>query len=196
MGASNFDMPNDVAGWSVSGNFADVDSDSAGGLKHQMIMFGALRHYIYGVDEVQQLDLKTGLEQRKWYFEASPAIFHRPELVMAYGGRLRFTVRALYGNFNVLNSPLDWVVLECASCNSGRGIRLVRFVDELLSWAGEERTVEVPLKPYGLWKRDPQSTTVDFEFATDCEIIAVLRSLSRLAILVDFARGGEGVAID
>ena len=44
-------------------------------------------------------------------------------------GTLKFTVSSTYGDFAHLNSPLDWITLECASCNSGRGMRIVRFAD-------------------------------------------------------------------
>jgi len=47
---STFDAAEDGSGWSVSGNFAAVGV--GGGVKHQAFVWGALSHYIYGVDEV------------------------------------------------------------------------------------------------------------------------------------------------
>merc|ERR1712113_582028 len=129
--------------------------------------------------------------------EASP-VFFRPELGMAYGGYLRFKVKSLYGNFSELNSPLDWVTLECASCDGGRGTRLIRFIDESLQWDGSEQNVALRLHPTEFWRRDPLNSAhwMEYQFAKECEIAGMLTGLTRLAILGDFTRGGEGVAID
>merc|ERR1712107_867119 len=124
----------------------------------------------------------------KWYFEASPS-FHSRELAASYGGKLRFTVRALYGNFTQLNSPLDWVQIECAECNTGHGLRITRFVDENFFWEGSEKVIEILLAPQGKWMKDPLNTALDFRYATECEIAATLSGVSRVAILGDFARG-------
>lgn len=193
---STFDAAEDGGGWAVSGNFAAAGSDD--GVRHQAFAWGALSHYIYGVDEVQHLDFATGFDRARWYFEAPPAMFHRAELAGAYGGTLRFTVRSLYGNFSELNSPLDWVTLECAACNSGRGLRLVKFggVDDFAPWDGRERQVELRLLVSELWQRDPLNSALNFSYATECDIAAVLLNVTRVAILGDFTRGGEGVAID
>jgi len=192
---SNFDVTASGDGWSITGNLVDK-SVTSGGLKHQAFVLGGLSHYVYGVDDVQYLDFATGLDRTRWYFEASPASYHLPELASAFGGRLRFIVRALYGNFTELNSPLDWITIECAACDSGLGMRIVRFVDESLWWDGSERVVDVLLHPVERWQRDPLNSALDFADATECEIAAVLTSISRVAVLGDFARGGEGVAID
>jgi len=193
--ASTFDAAGDGDGWSISGNYADIDATS-GGLRHQAFAWGALNRYVSGVDEVQFLDFGSGLDRSKWYFEGSPREFHGSMLQVAYGGRLRFTVRSLYGNFSELNSPLDWVTLECASCNSNQGARIVRFVDESLRWDGSERLVELKFHPVERWMRDPLNSALDFTFASECEIAAILSNVSRMAILGDFTRRGEGVAID
>lgn len=190
---STFDLANDMQGWYISGNMA---SDSvAGGLKHQAFVWGGLSHYVYGVDEVMYMNFATGNDRTKWYFEASKD-FHARELAAAYGGKIRFTVRALYGNFTQLNDPLDWVTIECTSCNTGYGMRLVRFVDENYFWEGSEKLVEIPLLPTAKWMKDPLNTAGRFQYATECELASVLTNVSRVAILGDFARGGEGVAID
>lgn len=193
--ASSFDLVDSFDGWSISGNVAAL-SVAAGGLKHQAIAWGGLTHYVYGVDEVMYMDFATGLDQTKWYFEASTSKFAVRELAAAYGGKLRFTIRALYGNFTQLNDPLDWITLECSGCDSGRGMRLVRFVDETFYWTGDEKVVEVDLLPTGKWKKDPLNSVLPFEWATECEIAATLAGVSRLSILGDFARSGEGVALD
>lgn len=199
---SSFDITGDNDGWSTSGNLADVGG-TGGGLKHQAFSWGSLSHYVLGVDEVQYLDFATGLDRTRWYFEASKAAFNKPELVAAYGGKVRFKIRSLYGNFSVLNRPLDWVTLECSSCDSGRGLRIVRFVDDsdwtgsnFLSWDGSERQVELTLSPIERWMKDPLNAALNFSSASECEIASTLMNISRLAILGDWTRGGEGVAID
>jgi len=192
---SNFDNY-DVAsgGWSISGNLVD---EVAGGLKHHAIITGQLSHYVYGVDEVQYLDFATGLERSKWYFEAAPEEFIQREFLAGYGGTLAFTVRSLYGNFSELNDPLDWITLECEACNSGQGKRIIRYVDELFRWeGGNEHRVVVDLKPLGRWHLDPLNAAMNFTLADECDIAAVLSNVTRFAILGDFTRGGEGVALD
>uniref|UniRef100_A0A7S4V0V0 Uncharacterized protein n=1 Tax=Alexandrium monilatum TaxID=311494 RepID=A0A7S4V0V0_9DINO len=141
------------------------------------------------------MDFATGMDRARWYFEASRP-FRHPQLVAAFGGIFRFRVRSTHGNFSDLNAPLDWITLECASCDSGRGIRLVRFMERLMDWDGSEQVVEVRLSANGLWKRDPRNSGVPFQYAATCEVAAVLTNLSRVAILGDLTRGAEGVAID
>lgn len=199
---SSFDITGDNDGWSTSGNLADVGG-TGGGLKHQAFSWGNLSHYVLGVDEVQYLDFATGLDRTRWYFEASKAAFNKPEMVAAYGGQIRFKIRSLYGNFSVLNRPLDWVTLECASCDSGRGLRIVRFVDgsdwagsNFLSWDGGERLVELTISPMERWMKDPLNAALNFSFASECEIASTLMNVSRFAILGDWTRSGEGIAVD
>jgi len=199
---SSFDITGDNDGWRTSGNLADVGG-AGGGLKHQAFSWGALSHYVLGVDEVQYLDFATGLDRTRWYFEASEKAFNKPELVAAYGGKVRFKIRSLYGNFSVLNRPLDWVTLECASCDSGRGMRIVRFVDSddwtggnVLTWDGTERQVELTLAPIERWMKDPLNAALNYSFASECEIASCIMNISRVAILGDWTRGGEGIAID
>mmetsp|Transcript_65449 Transcript_65449/g.182145 ORF Transcript_65449/g.182145 Transcript_65449/m.182145 type:complete len:423 (-) Transcript_65449:72-1340(-) len=190
---SNFDLAGGDYGWSITGNLAE--SEWAGGLKHQANVWGGLSRYVYGVDEVLYMDFATGLDQTRWYFEASRD-FHGRELAAAYGGKIKFTVRALYGNFTQLNSPLDWITIECESCNTGYGLRIVRFIDENFFWEGSEKVVEVDLKPTARWMKDPLNSAMEFAYADECLIAAVLTNVSRVAILGDFTRGGEGVALD
>jgi len=199
---SSFDITGDNDGWSTSGNLADVGG-SGGGLKHQAFSWGALSHYVLGVDEVQYLDFSTGLDRTRWYFEASKKAFCKPEMVGAYGGKVRFKIRSLYGNFSVLNKPLDWVTIECDSCDSTRGLRIVRFVDDsdwkganFLSWDGGERQVELELSPMERWQKDPLNAALNFSYASECEIASTLMNVTRVSILGDWTRGGEGIAID
>lgn len=189
---ATFDLADDFSGWSISGN---IPGKTAGGLKHQAFVWGGLSHYVYGVDEVMYMNFENGMDRTKWYFEASPH-FNKREMAAAYGGKLRFTVQKLYGNFTQQNDPLDWITIECSSCNTGRGLRVVRFVDDKFYWDGDERNIEVELLPTAGWMKDPLNTAGTFRHATECEIGAVLTDVSRVAILGDFTRGGEGVALD
>ena len=156
----------------------------------------ALDRYIYGTDEVQYTDFETGSDKVKWYFEADAGKYLLPEFVAAYGGHIRFTVKSTYGDFNFLNQPLDWVTMECSSCNMGRGLRIVRFVDDLLAWDGAEKTVTIPVAANQSWRRDPRNTALPFTDATECEIAAVLSGVTKFKILGDFTQAGEGVALD
>mmetsp|Transcript_77393 Transcript_77393/g.185467 ORF Transcript_77393/g.185467 Transcript_77393/m.185467 type:complete len:387 (+) Transcript_77393:55-1215(+) len=176
--------------WTISGNsYSNVPTWQAFG-------WGILNRYIYGTDEVQYIDFDTSSDKSKWYFEPSPGKFYLPELATAYGGTLKFTIASTYGDFAHLNNPLDFITLECSSCNSGRGLRIVRFADNGLEWAGQEKIMQVILATGNHWWRDPMNAALPFTDATECEIAAVLQGLTRLAILGDFTRAGEGVALD
>mmetsp|Transcript_44418 Transcript_44418/g.81070 ORF Transcript_44418/g.81070 Transcript_44418/m.81070 type:complete len:414 (+) Transcript_44418:68-1309(+) len=200
--ASSFISGTDA--WTISGNIHSTMPT------WQAYGWGLLRRYIYAVDEAHYIDFDKarsddratarmgttpGSDRAKWYFEA-PRKFLLPEVATAYGGTLRFTVASTYGDFTRLNYPLDWITLECASCNSGRGLRIIRFADNNLTWDGSEQVVEVPLADGNFWMRDPLNRAQSFTDATSCEIAAVLAGLTRLRILGDFTQAGEGVAID
>merc|ERR1719230_740498 len=88
---SSFDITGDNDGWTTSGNLPL--GSGGGGLKHQAFSWGNLSHYVLGVDEVQYLDFATGFDRTRWYFEASKKAFCKPELVAAYGGKVRFKIR-------------------------------------------------------------------------------------------------------
>lgn len=177
-------------GWTVAGNIhSTVPTWQAFG-------WGLLNRYIYGTDEVQYMDFESGTDKTKWYFDAPPGKYCLPELASAYGGTLRFTIASTYGDFAYLNSPLDFITLECASCNSGRGMRIVRYADNGLEWDGTEKIVEVSLAVGHFWRRDWMNSALPLTYATSCEIAAVLAGLTRFKILGDFTRAGEGVALD
>jgi len=192
--------------WTISGNihadpsvttsYASASYSGAIAPTWQSLGWGLLNRYIYGTDEVHYVDFDTGSDRSKWYFEAPAAKFYMPDMASAYGGTIRFTIASTYGDFAYLNADLDFIVLECSSCNSGRGLRLVRFADNGLEWDGSEMVVEVTLAEGNFWKRDPMNRAKDFTDATACEISAVLAGLTRLRILGDHTRAGEGVALD
>ena len=57
---------------------------------------GHLGHIVpfRGADEVQSLDFDTGIDLAKWYFEASPSVFHKkahPSSIGVANGSLEFT---------------------------------------------------------------------------------------------------------
>eukprot|EP00420_Gonyaulax_spinifera_P018330 CAMPEP_0197899002 /NCGR_PEP_ID=MMETSP1439-20131203/45379_1 /TAXON_ID=66791 /ORGANISM="Gonyaulax spinifera, Strain CCMP409" /LENGTH=400 /DNA_ID=CAMNT_0043519767 /DNA_START=64 /DNA_END=1266 /DNA_ORIENTATION=+ len=176
--------------WIISGNIHSTTPT------WQAFGWGLLNRYIYAADEVQYMDFDTFSDRSKWYFEAPPGKFYLPELAATYGGKIKFTIASTYGDFTHLNSPLDFIVLDCASCNSGRGIRIVRYADNGLEWDGSERVIEVTVATGQHWRRDPLSLALPFTDATECEIAAVLAGLTRFRILGDHTRAGEGVAID
>jgi len=179
-----------VDAWTISGNIHSTEPT------WQAFGWGLLNRYIYATDEVQYADFETNSDKSKWYFDAPADKFYIPEVASAYGGVLQFTIASTYGDFGFLNTPLDFITLDCASCNSGRGMRIVRFADNGLQWDGSERTVRVTLAPGHFWQRDPLNKALPITVATDCEIAAVLAGLTRLRILGDFTQAGEGVALD
>jgi hypothetical protein len=178
-----------VDGWVITGNVGQAIP------VHQPYGWGLLNRYVYGTDDVQYVDFKTGNDRSKWYFTA-PESWYLPDIGTAYGGSLQFTVKSTYGDFHYLNSPLDWVSLECDECNNGRGLRIIRFTDQLLNWDGTEKRVSLDLAAGKLWKLDPLNAAIPYRDASECEIGAVLVGLTRLKILGDFTQAGEGVAID
>lgn len=178
-------------GWTIEGNIKQTTP------VHQAYAWGQMNRYIYGTDDVQYVDFDTGVDRQSWYF-VPPLSFSSQDMAAAYGGTLRFTVKATYGDFDYLNQPpaLDWIVLECQSCNDERGLRIVRAVDDFFSWFGEEKVVELDIKGGNFWQRDPLNGALPVTNATDCEIAATLNGLTKLKILGDFTKAGEGVAID
>lgn len=188
VGASSFIADQD--GWTISGNIHSTTPT------WEPFGWGRLNRYIYSTDEVQYTDFVTGSDRSRWYFEAPAGKFYLPELACAYGGYVKFTIASTFGDFTHLNSPLDFITLECASCNSGRGMRLVRFADNGLQWNGTEQVFQVPLTAGNFWRRDPMNTALPFTDAKECEIAAVLGGLTRFRILGDFTKGGEGIALD
>jgi len=179
----------DNEGWLIVGN---LDENTP---THRPYGWGTLNRYLSCQDDVQFIDFQTGFEKQKWYFSA-PEAFLGHDMVAAYGGTLRFTVKSTFGDFTYLNDPLDWVVLECEDCNNGDGIRLVRTTDGSLNWDGSEKTVEISLAAGSMWMRDPLNAAKVFREATDCEMVVTFFGLSKFKILGDWTQAGEGIAID
>jgi hypothetical protein len=178
-------------GWTIEGNIKQSTP------VHQSYAWGKMNRYIYGTDDVQYIDFDTGVDRQSWYFVA-PESYSSLDMATSYGGKLRFTLKATYGDFDHLNQPpaLNWIVMECAQCNDAEGLRIVRAVDDFFNWYGEEKVVELDIKGGNFWMRDPLNGALPYTNATNCEIAATLNGLTKLKILGDFTKAGEGVAID
>ena len=46
-------------------------------------------------------------------------------------------------------------VMECQGCNDGKGLRIVRSVDDFFNWYGEEKVVSLDIMGGNFWVRDP-----------------------------------------
>lgn len=154
----------------------------------------------------------TGADTRLWYFVA-PSKFlasatSNPTNMLAFGGSLTFTMSSQAGDFstNNLNANVPFVILECATCDSGMGIRLVRMFGANaadISFDGKEKVFTVPMttsatnKMNGVvWLKDSKSTLIKYTETNDCELIEVLNGLSSLKILGDFTKWHESVSLD
>jgi len=180
-------------GWTIVGN-GNMTTPL-----HMTIAAGMLDRYIAGGDEVSALDPDTGTDRRKWYFVSGSDFVNfaglRGFLAGAFGGTLRFTIKATYGDWSsTLNRPLDFISLECSKCDYGRGVRLVRFADVSLPWDGTEQVVEVTIGLGHLWRRAVSGGS--WPLASQCDIAAVLSALTSVSILGDFTASGEGVGVD
>lgn len=191
-----------------------VVSNGAGGVgtSHSASSRGLLNHYIHSKDDEININPSTGADTRLWYFVA-PSKFlasatSNPTNMLAFGGSLTFTMSSQAGDFstNNLNSNVPFVILECATCDSGMGIRLVRMFGANaadISFDGKEKVFTVPMttsatnKMNGVvWLKDSKSTLIKYTETNDCELIEVLNGLSSLKILGDFTKWHESVSLD
>ena len=156
--------------------------------------WGGLDRYCVGKDTMMNIDFDTGDDQAKWLFVAPKStVFSKENIQGSYGGILGFTLRAAYGNFSAVNSGiLPLVALECEACNSGQGLRL--FMSS--SFDGSQSIYRIPLLASAGWLKDPMNVALPYTAATECEVVAVLMGLSKLSILGDYTKAGEGVALD
>lgn len=187
-------------GWTVASN-------GAGGVGafHSASSRGALNHYLHSRDDEINVVSGTGDDARLWYFQAPAATYHssttsNPTNLFAYGGALEFTLSSQAGDFsaNNLNRNLSLVVIECATCDSGMGVRLMRRMDDPdhpLTFNGQEKRFSIPFTA-NVWFKDSKSTIQPHTRPTDCELIEVLNGLSSLRILGDFTRWHESVSMD
>ena len=177
----------DCEGWTLSDNGPLILPS------HRPYTWGGLNRYCEGKDEIRYTDFASGNDRMQWKFVAPE---YDPSFVRgAFGGQLKFKMRGVFGNFTDVNeTPLQFITIDCEDCNSGMGLRIVKLHDGL--WDGSETLVSVFLNTSGGWKRDPLNAALDMADATECEIAAALNGMTKLAILGDFSKMGEAVAID
>ncbi|KAF4667020.1 hypothetical protein FOL47_003810 [Perkinsus chesapeaki] len=194
----------DCQGWTIEDNGNQVTAP-----EHQPFTLGVLDRYCLGYDDIMYTDFTDGSDRLQWKFVApqfnplynltASTVYRSEHLRGAYGGQLTFTVRSTYGDFapDLLNKQNIWVTLECAVCNNDRGLRIVRETQVGgLTWDGNEQTVSLRLATGENWKKDPLNLALPLTDATECEMAAVLWKLSKVKILGDFTKSGEGVGID
>lgn len=197
----------DTEAWSIVSN-------GAGGIStfHSASSRGLLNHYIHSKDDEININPSTGADTRLWYFQAPPKFLSsatsNPTNMLAFGGSLTFTLSSQAGDFalNNLNQNVPFVVMECATCDSGMGIRLVRMFSSSstdLMFDGKEKVFSIPLTTSStnaqngvVWLKDSKSTLIPFAETNDCELIEVLNGLSALKILGDFTKWHESISLD
>ncbi|KAF4658282.1 hypothetical protein FOL46_007041 [Perkinsus olseni] len=201
---SSSSFTDNCQGWTIEDNGNKVTAP-----EHQPFTLGGLDRYCLGYDDIMYTDFSDGSDRVRWKFVSpqynpfynltASTVYRAEHMRGAYGGYLSFTVRSTYGDFTseLLNKANIWVTLECAVCNNHRGLRIVRETQVGgLTWDGNEQTVVLRLASGENWKKDPLNLALPLTDATECEMAAVLWNLSKLKILGDFSKSGEGVAID
>jgi hypothetical protein len=182
-----------LEGWTTVSN-----GNGGVGSTYEQSSRGSLSYYMYSTDDEINVDKTTGDDLMQWYFKA-PAKFLGKQQIN-YGGKLEFHMAASSGDFSTknMNSQLDLVYLECATCNQGNGITLVRRLDSTLTFDGKPKTFSLTLdeKPQSGWLKDPKNTLLTWNSPSQCEFIEVLNALSGIRILGDFTRWYESVDID
>jgi hypothetical protein len=184
------DFSRDVDGWGIR--------TSGGGpamtLAHERTSYGALNYFVYATDQQVKIDTTTGDDTSIWFFNA-PSKYLGAH-ASAYGGKLEFSLGAFAGNFDGstgLNTRRDVAVLECATCNLGKGMR---FVARNLRFDGTTQKFSLTLKETGGWLKDPRNTLKTWTTPSQCEMVDMLHSLSAVRILGDFTRWYESVGLD
>lgn len=178
------DFRTDTEGWKVVGKAS---------LVREAYSRSLLSQYIVGTDgQVNSVTASPGTDAASWRFVAPPKFLGN--LQAAYGGQLVFSMGTFSGDFSptarTKGRPL--VLLECASCKAGAGVRL-GFFSEIES--GKAAKVTVPLAP-DRWQRDPKNSLLPWQAVTACELVEALRAVSGVSILGDLTRSVEAVALD
>lgn len=191
--ASGFSTSKD--GWHIMGNGARAAAKADGGLSFEAYSRGLLNHYVLGTDAEIHVNSVTKDDDSRWYFHA-PAKFLGNH-VIAYGGEMKFSFASASGDFSPanLNSKAAVVVLDCASCARGAGIRLAVFADKMLPLDGTTRSVSIKLTE-DRWLKDPKNTLLEWQAPTNCEMVEVLSGLTGVKILGDHTRWYESIALD
>ena len=105
------------------------------------------------------------------------------------------------GDFSKANlnkgGALPFVILDCATCDQGSGVRLVKYLGSDLTFDGKTKKYSIPLTPTsGGWLKDPKNTLFSWTTPSDCEMVELLAGLSNVRILGDFTRWHESVSLD
>lgn len=182
-----------LEGWTTVSN-----GNGGVGSTYEQSSRGSLSYYMYSTDDEINVDKTTGDDLMQWYFKAPSKFLGKQQI--NYGGKLEFHMAASSGDFSSknMNSQLDLVYLECATCDQGNGITLVRRLDSTLTFDGKPKTFSLTLdeKTKSGWLKDPKNTLLKWKSPNQCEFIEVLNGLSGIRILGDFTRWYESVGID
>jgi len=184
--------------WYVSGN--------AGGSipVYEPSSRGVMNHYIYSTDD----DIHTSVSRstsasstlddtKRWYFNAPNKFLGKQ--MNSYGGTLTFHLSSSSGDFSspkTLNTDMNLVELECKTCATNSGVRLVRKMDSSLQFNGKTKLFSLSLAETGGWLKDPKNTLKAWTTPSKCEMIEVLSSLTSVKILGDHTRWYESVSLD
>ncbi len=191
------DFATGLDGWRVSSNGGAAAQQEAGGLRWESYSRGLLNRYVLATDaEVHVAAGESGGDLTRFYFEA-PSKFLGNQ-VGAYGGSLHLTLGSSAGDFSAAtrNPDAKVVVLECDTCDSGRGIRLARFAAQGgVPADGSDARISFALAPRE-WRKDPKSAIREWTAPSACELVEVLSGLTRVAVLGDLTRWYESVALD
>lgn len=190
------DFAVDLDGWSVTNNGGRASQLPAGGLSYEPYSRGVLNHYVLATEAEINTNKRSGADDTLWYFVAPPK-FHGMHNI-AYGGSLNYATSSAAGDFSPanLNAQAAMVILECASCASGSGIRLAKYADATITpLDGQARTVSIPLVE-SVWLKDPKNTLLPWTVPTQCEMVEVLGGITSLRLLGDQTVWYESLAID
>lgn len=191
------DFATGLDGWSAIVNGAREAAKSAGGLRFEPYSRGLLNHYVLATDMEIDTNRRSKDDDARWYFQA-PAKFLGNHAV-AYGGKLEFSMASAAGDFAAgnRNGNAAVVVIDCATCNSGAGVRLVTFAETTTRVKLDGTTQRVALNfVEGEWYEDPKNVLLDWGKPTKCEMVEVLSGITGFKILGDHTRGRESIGID
>jgi len=184
----------DAQGWTITGNKVSPSPASFEPYSRGLL----LNHYVFGTDDVINVNNFGDVDQSLWYFQAPPAYLGNHGI--AYQGTLSFTLGAFAGNFSQTNgNALHLVELECATCHGPveMGIKLAFPLAQIMpAFDGSPRVFSLTLSETAGWLKDPQNSAKPWGPPTRCDMIQVLSRLSALRVLGDFTSWYESVALD
>lgn len=183
---SDFSLNTD--GWVCKGNGLTADP-----IQHEPSRQGKLNSFVHCTDDLIDISQSTS-ENARWSF-CAPVKF-KQNYELAYGGSLEFTLGSFSGDFSQLNDRMESVVLECQTCNLGRGMR---FVQRDLSFSGTVKsfTLELSESASAGWLKDPKNeNTKGWNSPSPCEMVEMLSSISEICILGDHTKWYETVGLD